>query len=756
MTRRDITHRTIAAAMVVVAAASAWWRLFGAAPTLFRIIPAAIMVAVAFRIGTAGGKRIARGLGALVALAATFASALLFAAVTMPDTDGSITPTAVIDGTINGLGTLLRSPVPAPVNSQTISAAIIFTGYAMVVACLVACTAAPGLMVLPAFALFLGATALSQGSLHSPMTSGLAFTIACLGAWAMVPTGSKSGQITDGVEFAEPIKGPTTGRTIQATLITLIVCGLALGGSVLADASGIGEIRPPFDPHQHDNLSPNTKLRPIEQINNWQTVERHDNDVLMTVTGNNLVKAMWWSIQERYNGQTWQAVRTYSDAKNGQVPYTGPDAKYTATVDYNVSTTTNFQGPWMPTQLRATKIVGQQARYDELGNIILASDDATNITYTATSRILALKSLAPLESANAAKSPRNSITKELPADYPMDLRVFASDVMGTGADGYTRLQRLADTLSSSPYRERTTEPQVSPFTLQSIAELVLENHKGTQAQFATAFALMARSQGFESRLVAGFSLPDAAGGRVSTEQAIVWPEVKLKNVGWVPFAPGPQDISRGVPVPVPYHAKPTPKPKPTPTPKPTVKPTPKPTHKPDHTNSGGGIPTFVWLLGGLAVLAGLWLAWVASRRRALRKRCESGREYPSAAGAWVWDRSARAHLKAPVPTSPHQAATDTTDASTPELTELAMISEYGFYSPDTVDQSGTARAWQLADTDIAALKRQGGFAANLRWWWLPLRALRNEPTPEFEPISDADKPDTPTTDAADNESFVNR
>lgn len=62
-------------------------------------------------------------------------------------------------------------------------------------------------------------------------------------------------------------------------------------------------------------------------------------------------------------------------------------------------------------------------------------------------------------------------------------------------------------------------------------------------QLAAAFALLARSQGFDVRLAVGYLTPvkgDTATARtadirVTDEQLTVWPEVRFKGLGWVPF-----------------------------------------------------------------------------------------------------------------------------------------------------------------------------------------------------------------------------
>ena len=65
---------------------------------------------------------------------------------------------------------------------------------------------------------------------------------------------------------------------------------------------------------------------------------------------------------------------------------------------------------------------------------------------------------------------------------------------------------------------------------------------GTSEQFASLFALMARSQGISSRVVVGFRLgtPVADGVvEVKGKDTLAWPEVFFERAGWVPFDPTP-------------------------------------------------------------------------------------------------------------------------------------------------------------------------------------------------------------------------
>src|SRR5690606_8477998 len=113
---------------------------------------------------------------------------------------------------------------------------------------------------------------------------------------------------------------------------------------------------------------------------------------------------------------------------------------------------------------------------------------------------------------------------------------------------YGQLQALADALSSPPFQEQDNSIDNS-LDVTALKDLVITSKKGTEAQFATAFALMARSQGYPTRLVVGFSTAGKGQSRtVESTDVIIYPEVELTRVGWVPFAPGPRDLARGVPV----------------------------------------------------------------------------------------------------------------------------------------------------------------------------------------------------------------
>jgi len=76
-------------------------------------------------------------------------------------------------------------------------------------------------------------------------------------------------------------------------------------------------------------------------------------------------------------------------------------------------------------------------------------------------------------------------------------------------------------------------PQLTPF--------LLETRRGTSEQFASAYVALARFLGIPARLAVGYRMPvqaDADGlVTVRNGDVLVWPEVAVRDVGWVPLDP---------------------------------------------------------------------------------------------------------------------------------------------------------------------------------------------------------------------------
>jgi transglutaminase-like putative cysteine protease len=96
--------------------------------------------------------------------------------------------------------------------------------------------------------------------------------------------------------------------------------------------------------------------------------------------------------------------------------------------------------------------------------------------------------------------------------------------------------------------------------LKLIQRFVEVTKRGTAEQFATAFVLLARSLGVDARVATGFVVPQGGDLRspldLRSDDAAVWPEVRLVGQGWLAFNPVPaEETSDEEPTPPPPAAQ---------------------------------------------------------------------------------------------------------------------------------------------------------------------------------------------------------
>lgn len=125
---------------------------------------------------------------------------------------------------------------------------------------------------------------------------------------------------------------------------------------------------------------------------------------------------------------------------------------------------------------------------------------------------------------------------------PPLLLEIASDLHGDGTP-YETLLALQNHFRDNFVYDETIDlsREVDPM------DTFLSTGRGFCQQFSTAFALAARSLGYPTRVVVGFTAGDALGVGTSGQSvfavrgrhAHAWPEVRFEDVGWVPFEPTP-------------------------------------------------------------------------------------------------------------------------------------------------------------------------------------------------------------------------
>lgn len=716
MTRTDVVRRTAAVALMCLAASAIFFRLFGVVPVVGRIWPVVVVCCVGYAVGTAGGQRVQRGIGALVALLATVLAALALGAMTIADADGDVALSSFLAGLVEGLGRILTSVVPAPVTAETIIAGILIAAYGALVGCLLVTTSQPASSVGPALFVFLAGLMLSQGSTTSALPFAAAFIASVVLALTQMPTSRQRNVIEDGAEFAEVERAPTPGRPWRIAIVLVSVLAVTVVSTLAAPVTGIGSIRSAFDPHRKEDFRPDTNLDGDDVVSlatKWQTLLRQNPFEVFTVAGPDVPTSVNWAINAKFDGVAWSSITAF-DLVEGSISVEGPPRlRLTRQGVTGFQTGARLPGPWLPATYRPVGVAGTPSRVDDEGTLVAGDNVGAAKQYSVESRSLALPSRAILRQVRAVNQPEYGTLRELPRDFPEELRLFAVSVMSGASTPFDKVQALADFLSTPPYGEQVDSID-NGLDGATLRDLVVVSKRGTQAQFATAFALMARSQGYPTRLVVGYAVPRS--GAVRSTDVIVYPEVQFTRIGWVPFAPGPRDRARGVPVV--QVVKNTPKPpQPTPTPTATPQPTPAPIPPPEAGTDGSGAG---WVLAGLMVLGLLaWPLLVRWRRNQVRRALRRGDPDAQVIGAWTYVRGARRRLGQPL--DPALSAASYVTGTASALSGLASAVETAMYAPESVRPDEVPHVWDLADAVVTESVRGASRGRRLRWRLVPWR-----------------------------------
>ena len=133
---------------------------------------------------------------------------------------------------------------------------------------------------------------------------------------------------------------------------------------------------------------------------------------------------------------------------------------------------------------------------------------------------------------------------EVPSDLSEDVKNLVRGWVVGAPTPLDKLIAIQDQLRSFQY---STDVEALAST-DYLTQFLLETRAGYCQQFATAFAILARFQGFATRVSVGFLPGDQDPGRedlfvVRGTHAHVWPEVYFRDLGWVPFEPTPRSIT---------------------------------------------------------------------------------------------------------------------------------------------------------------------------------------------------------------------
>jgi transglutaminase-like putative cysteine protease len=292
----------------------------------------------------------------------------------------------------------------------------------------------------------------------------------------------------------------------------------------------------------------------------------------------------------------------------------------------------------------------------------------------------------------------------LPPGLPADVAAKGAQLAGAVAEPYAKLLAIQDYLQKLPYN-LDSRPGHSYDALRRLFSSNPADQVGYAEQFAAAFAVLARSQGFPARVAVGYllnkdRLKDSTY-TVTTADAHAWAEVNLAGYGWVAFEPTDPQRRGGV------------APKPPETPAEANKDNPKPdqntkasqpTEDPNLPRvAAGGMSVLdwaLWVLIGLCILVGLTPFAIAGEKFRRRQQRRAGPRSARIIGAWqqMLDRL----LENGVPVTANLTATEIAHHANHRfgervgaVTSAAPLVTKTIFSQDEPEESSVKEAWAL-------------------------------------------------------------
>ena len=310
------------------------------------------------------------------------------------------------------------------------------------------------------------------------------------------------------------------------------------------------EIDPPFDPL--DYPSPLAGYRHYTKL--------VTDDVMLTAEGLVPGDRIRIATLDSYTGKLWNVTgAAASVGGSGSYELVGrslPNAPLLTPVAHPQVeiTIVGYQDVWVPGvgYPRDFQLTGGDAASfpDELrynastGSMVLLTGLAEGDSYRAdvvTQDIPSIAELADVPVANVELAPVVGV--------PDVVAAKAQEWAGTSTSPAEQLEAIRLALTTNGFlshgRASDSVPSRAGHGADRIVELLERPQMiGDEEQYASAFALMARSLGYPARVVLGFA-PDVAQGAdsvsVTGDDITAWVEVAFEGVGWVPFLPTPEE-----------------------------------------------------------------------------------------------------------------------------------------------------------------------------------------------------------------------
>jgi len=541
-----------------------------------------------------------------------------------------------------------------------------------------------------------------------PVAMG-AVVLAVVGVWVLA-----LGPRARGID-AEHTRALAAGARRRAAVgaVLLAVCALAgagLSGALAPQHRSV--LRTAYEP----SYQPLRHVSPLQQYRAWVTGDAAGSTVAR-VSGLPRGSMLRVAVLDHYNGL---AMQVGDSASSGSFTLLPSDVTTPGQDPVSVQVTwLRPYGEWVPVPEHLERITLPSAQrqglyYDRaLGAAVAPGALPAGTEYST----LSAPAAAPLRSGLSGLTPGTAVQPDL-TQLPESL--VAADAAQApaeatpGAKLEASLRLLLDGYVS--HGEDDEAPSRSGHSVERLDRLATRDPMvGDAEQYAAAFALLARQDGFPSRVVLGFV--DANGdGKLSGSELTAWVQVQDATRGWVSIDPNPR------PRPVPKHSSTTEHavslPRTVLPPDPPVQKDPTPPRADESTQPPSPQPAawlvaltiawwWMWRVGAvLAVLTAPWWLLLLLRgvRRALRRRAD--RQHGRVSGGWAELRDDLAGDGVPVAAAATRSEV-AAHAGSAEVTALATRADALSFAPDGIGPDEVRAYWEDVATARTRLRKAG-------------------------------------------------
>jgi transglutaminase-like putative cysteine protease len=485
------------------------------------------------------------------------------------------------------------------------------------------------------------------------------------------------------------------------------------------------EIKPPFDPLQYPS-----PLSGFRHFTNTVT-----DKTMFTVDGLKPGDRIRLATLDSFTGKLWNVTGPdLATAGSGSFSLVGRTLPAPSFVDVDhksdvTITIDDYKDVWIPS-------VGDPTTLDFTGGA--AKSEADDLRYNAATGTGVLTSglkkgdryrvesevQKTLTAADLAEVGTASVNLPPIVSSPDIVTAKAVEFAGKATAPAARLEAIARKLHDTGYlshgRASDSVASRAGHGADRVDELLTRNQLiGDAEQYASTFALMARSMGYPARVVMGFA-PDVSDGqsavKVTGDDVTAWVEVAFAGKGWVSFDPTPDNTD------IPQDQTPKPKTEP----QPQVRQPPRaqkdddklltPVELDDAKHKDDNLPFVLpeWvyvvalsvLIPAAIIFVPMLIVALIKRRRA-RRRKEAATTDARVAGAWdeLLDRYSELGFAVPGKTTRIHVASSLEQqvpAEQPlQLRSLAVRTDEAVFSGRQVSEETTDAVWTEAMAAVA-------------------------------------------------------